>query len=326
MITDETAQRIKGKRILVTGGAGFIGSWIVKALLQHGASVVRVLDNLATGKIENLSEVMDNPAFQWMEGDIRHADTCQKATKNIDIVCHQAALGSVPRSFADPLTTHEVNITGFLNICVAAIDNGIQRLVYASSSSVYGDSLQLPKVEHTVGTPLSPYAVSKYANELYASVFAAKGLPAIGLRYFNVFGPNQDPNGPYAAVIPLFLKAASQGIPAIINGDGEQTRDFTYVENVVKANLLAMTSMNAGSLNQVYNIACSDRISINDLWRIISAISGNTIEVQHGTARTGDVRDSLADIDKAKQLLGYSPVVDVKEGLERTWRAFSLNR
>ncbi|HXJ97282.1 MAG TPA: SDR family oxidoreductase [Gelidibacter sp.] len=309
---------------LITGGAGFIGSNLVQYLLQHGAKKVRVLDNFSNGYRENLTEFMDNPAFELIEGDIRDIDTCHRAVKDMDFVSHQAALGSVPRSINDPATTNDVNISGFLNMMIAIKDNrNVKRMVYAASSSTYGDSKTLPKVEETIGRPLSPYAVTKYVNELYADVFGKTyGTDVIGFRYFNVFGPKQSPNGAYAAVIPLFMQSLKDNVAPKINGDGGQTRDFTFIDNVVQANVKGMfASKEAG--NQVYNVACGERIDINYLWDSLKAAANSQLEAQYGPERQGDVRDSLADISKAHELLNYSPRYTVREGLKITWDAFS---
>lgn len=309
---------------LITGGAGFIGSNLVQYLLQHGAKKVRVLDNFSNGYRKNLTEFMDNPAFELIEGDIRDIDTCHRAVKDMDFVSHQAALGSVPRSINDPATTNDVNISGFLNMMIAIKDNrNVKRMVYAASSSTYGDSKTLPKVEETIGRPLSPYAVTKYVNELYADVFGKTyGTDVIGFRYFNVFGPKQSPNGAYAAVIPLFMQSLKDNVAPKINGDGGQTRDFTFIDNVVQANVKGMfASKEAG--NQVYNVACGERIDINYLWDSLKAAANSQLEAQYGPERQGDVRDSLADISKAHELLNYSPRYTVREGLKITWDAFS---
>lgn len=308
---------------LVTGGAGFIGSNLVQYLLQHNAKKVRVLDNFSNGYRENLTEFMDNPAFELLEGDIRDIDTCHKAVKDMDYVSHQAALGSVPRSINDPATTNDVNISGFLNMMIAIKDNpNVKRMVYAASSSTYGDSKTLPKVEETIGRPLSPYAVTKYVNELYADVFGKTyGTDVIGFRYFNVFGPKQSPNGAYAAVIPLFMQALKDNVPPKINGDGGQTRDFTFIDNVVQANVKGMFAPKEAG-NQVYNVACGERIDINYLWNSLKAAANSQLEAQYGPERQGDVRDSLADISKAHELLDYNPRYTVREGLKITWDAF----
>ncbi|WP_298237009.1 SDR family oxidoreductase [uncultured Algibacter sp.] len=311
---------IKNHSYLITGGAGFIGSNLVAYLLKYNAKKVRVLDNFSNGYRKNISEFEQHPAFELIEGDIRDLETCKKAMKNIDYVSHQAALGSVPRSIEDPITTNAVNINGFLNIMVAYKDsNSVKRLVYAASSSTYGDSKTLPKVEHEIGNPLSPYAVTKYVNELYADVFAKTyNTETIGLRYFNVFGPKQSPSGAYAAVIPLFMDAIKNNQPPIIHGDGNQTRDFTYVDNAVQANIRALFA-NKKACNQVYNIACGERISINDLWKHLKTLSSSNLNPRFVNSRQGDVKDSLADISKAQGLLNYNPEVMTQQGLEMAW-------
>lgn len=308
---------------LITGGAGFIGSNLVQYLLQHGAKKVRVLDNFSNGYRENLAEFMAHPAFELIEGDIRDVDICHRAVKDIDYVSHQAALGSVPRSINDPATTNDVNISGFLNMMIAIKDNpNVKRMVYAASSSTYGDSKSLPKVEDTIGKPLSPYAVTKYVNELYADVFGKTyGTDVIGFRYFNVFGPKQSPNGAYAAVIPLFMQALKDDISPKINGDGGQTRDFTFIDNVIQANIKGMFASKAAA-NQVFNVACGERIDINYLWDSLKTAADSQLEAEYGPDRQGDVRDSLADIAKATQLLGYEPHYTVREGLKITWDWF----
>ena len=305
-------------KILVTGGAGFIGSNLIQTLLKDNrVTSVRVLDDLSTGFKHNLSSVVDHPKFEFYEGDISNYDTCVRACQGMDRISHQAALGSVPRSIQNPLRSNEVNINGTLNILTAAKENGIDRIIYAASSSTYGDSKKLPKVEDEIGKPLSPYAVTKLVNELYAKVFHdLYGIDTIGLRYFNIFGPQQDPNGAYAAVIPLFFKAALEDDPPTINGDGSFSRDFTYVENAVQANCLALFTDNSKALNQVYNIACGNRTSLNELWVMIKTISNTTADAQYGEERVGDVPHSLADISKARELLGYRPEVSVQKGLK----------
>lgn len=321
--TSYHSQDLSTFSFLVTGGAGFIGANIVEYLLKHGAKKVRVLDNLATGFQANLAEFEHHPAFEFIEGDIRNLEDCKRAMEDIDFVSHQAALGSVPRSINDPLTTNEVNITGFLNMLVAQKESTtVKRLVYAASSSTYGDSQNLPKVEGTIGKPLSPYAVTKYVNELYADVFyKTYSTQTIGLRYFNVFGPKQSPKGAYAAVIPLFMQALKAHKSPTINGDGEQTRDFTFVENAVQANIRAMFASDK-AVNEVFNIAYGQRISLNDLWTSLKKTSGIDLDANYGPPRVGDVRDSLADISKAQKLLGYDPQFSVEEGLRVTWERF----
>lgn len=307
---------------LVTGGAGFIGSHIVDELLARDERV-RVLDNFATGKKENLAHCRER--IELIEGDIRDLGTCHQACAGVDFVLHQAALGSVPRSVADPLTSHEVNVTGMVKMLLAARDAGVKRFVYAASSSTYGDHPGLPKIEERIGNPLSPYAVTKYADELYAQVFGrCYGLPTIGLRYFNVFGPRQDPFSQYAAVIPLFVSALLRGEAPTINGDGEQTRDFTFVENAVQANLLACTAP-AEAVGQTFNIACGERTSLNHLYRRLQTLLQTGIDPLYGPTRAGDVRDSLADIGKAERLLGYRGEVKFDQGLERSIRWYREN-
>ncbi|WP_188812559.1 SDR family oxidoreductase [Hymenobacter cavernae] len=312
---------------LVTGGSGFIGSNLVEYLLKYGAGTVRVLDNYSNGFRKNLGLFADNPALEIVEGDIRDPEVCRAACHGAHIVLHQAALGSVPRSINDPITTNDVNVGGFVNMLVAAKDAGVKRFVYAASSSTYGDSKALPKVEDRIGKPLSPYAVTKYANELYADVFGKTyGMEIIGLRYFNIFGPRQDPNGAYAAVIPLFIDAILQGKPPRMNGDGGQTRDFTFVENCVQANIKAALVTNPEAINQVYNIAVADRTSLNDLFNILKEEAGSDLTPEYGPDRAGDIRDSLADISKAQRLLGYDPQIRIREGLQKTLAWFKENQ
>jgi UDP-N-acetylglucosamine 4-epimerase len=313
---------ITNKRVLVTGGAGFIGSNIIEKLLKQNNKIV-CLDNFSTGKIENIEQFIHNDDFTLIEGDIQNFETCKKACEQVDIILHQAALGSVPRSINDPVTTNNVNITGFLNMLVAAKENNIKRFVYAASSSTYGDSMQLPKIEENIGKPLSPYAVTKYVNELYAGVFSSLyGLELIGLRYFNVFGRRQNPEGAYAAAIPKFVTAFMKHTAPTIHGDGTQTRDFTYIDNVIQANELAATTTNVDALNQVYNVACGEETVLNDLISQIKAhlttfdAEIETISPAHIAERTGDVRYSLASIEKAKRYLGYKPSHTFSEGLK----------
>ncbi|MCC7534224.1 MAG: SDR family oxidoreductase [Bacteroidia bacterium] len=306
-------------RVLVTGGAGFIGSNLTEALLQdERITKVRVLDNLSTGLLKNIQPFLSNPKMEWIQGDIRDWNTCLDACKNIDAISHQAALGSVPRSINDPITTNAVNISGALNIFTAAKENSINKIVYAASSSTYGDSKILPKTEDKIGKPLSPYAITKLVNELYADVFhKIYGIHFIGLRYFNVFGPKQNPQGAYAAVIPLFAKAVLNNTSPYINGDGLQSRDFTYVSNAVQANLLALFTENQSAWNQVYNIACGEQNSINDLFNSLVASGPNpNLKPIHREERAGDVRDSLADISKARKLLNYQPNINLANGLK----------
>jgi UDP-N-acetylglucosamine/UDP-N-acetylgalactosamine 4-epimerase len=309
-------------RILLTGGAGFIGSNLAEQLLKDKrVSFVRVLDNLATGSVENISALIPHPKFEFIEGDIRDYKICLEACSNIDLISHQAALGSVPRSVQDPLTTNDVNITGTLNVFTAAKENKIKRIVYAASSSTYGDHPGLPKKEDNIGNPLSPYAVTKYVNELYARVFAnLYGIEFIGLRYFNIFGPGQDPHGAYAAVIPLFAEALLNNQSPTINGDGNHSRDFTYVENAVQANILSLFTINTEAINQVYNIACGHQISLLQLFDGLKKEAASTLQPVHGPERTGDVKHSMADISKAEKLLGYSVSVSLEEGLRLTFQ------
>jgi len=308
---------------LVTGGAGFIGSNIVEYLLAHNAKEVRVVDNLLTGRKENIEGFLANPAFTFIEGDIRDKKTCEKVCTGIDVITHQAALGSVPRSIKDPIANAEHNIFGFINMLEAARKCKVKRFVYASSSSVYGDEETLPKVEHRTGRPLSPYAVSKQTNELYARIYAdLYGIEFIGLRYFNVFGPKQSPEGAYAAVIPLFIDKVRNGQEVIIHGDGLQTRDFTFVANAVQANVRAMLTTNEEALSEVYNIAYGENYSILYLFNHICSILEQKSKPIHTKAREGDIRNSLADISKAQKLLNYQPTTSLKEGLLETIKYF----
>lgn len=310
------------KKILVTGGAGFIGSNIVERLLSLGYKV-RVLDNLSSGKQENADMFSDHPNYEFILGDIRNFTDCQKACDGVDAISHQAALGSVPRSIQFPIDTNANNIDGYVNMLVAAKDRGIKRFVYASSSSVYGDEPILPKVEHRIGNPLSPYAVTKANNEVYADVFAKTyNMELIGFRYFNIFGPRQDPNGQYAAVMPLFIKALLNNEAPFINGDGEQSRDFTYVDNAVQANILGLTTDNPDAVNQVYNVALGERFTINEMYDAICQLLDKNIAAIHREPRAGDIRDSLADISKAQTLLGYQPTHKFVDGLPLTIEYF----
>ena len=315
---------LNNKSFLVTGGAGFIGSNIVEYLLKNNAGFVRVLDNLSTGHKSNIEQYIGQQNFEFLEGDIRNYETCVSAVKNIDYVFHEAALGSVPRSIADPITTNNVNIDGFLNLLVAIKENkNVKRIVYAASSSTYGDHESLPKIEEIIGKPLSPYAVTKYVNELYAHVFSKTyAIESIGLRYFNVFGQRQDPNGTYAAVIPLFVKAILNEETMYINGDGEQSRDFTYIENVVQANIKAMFVNNQESINQVYNVAFGERTTINGMVEILEKIEGKKTNKLYRDSRAGDVKHSLADINKAKLLIDYEPLYSFNDGLIETYNFY----
>jgi UDP-N-acetylglucosamine/UDP-N-acetylgalactosamine 4-epimerase len=310
------------KTILITGGAGFIGSNLTEYFLAKGYSVV-VLDNFATGHRHNLAAVAAHPYFKLIEGDIRNINDCAVAVEGVDYVLHQAALGSVPRSIGDPVTTNDVNVSGFLNMLVAARDAKVKRFVYAASSSTYGDSQGLPKVEEVIGKPLSPYAITKYVNELYAEIFGKTyGLETIGLRYFNVFGRKQDPKGAYAAVIPKFVMQLMQHQSPIINGDGNYSRDFTYIDNVIQMNELAMTTTQPKAINTVFNTAFGDRNTLNDLVGYLKAYLGEydesikNIPIEYGPNRAGDIPHSLASIDKAKQLLGYDPKFSLQDGLK----------
>jgi UDP-N-acetylglucosamine 4-epimerase len=319
-------QDLSTSAFLVTGGAGFIGSNIVGYLIQHGAKKVRVLDNLCEGRLQNINAFIGLPNFEFIEGDITNAATCAAACEGIDYVTHQAALGSVPRSIDTPLLTNAANVTGFLNMLTAAKDAKVKRFVFASSSSVYGDSPRLPKIEEHIGRPLSPYAASKFVNEVYAGVYALNyGMEIIGLRYFNIFGPNQKPDGPYAAVIPLFMDALLKGKSPFVNGDGEQSRDFTYVDNAVQANIRAMFTQTKGATGQVYNVACGERFTINQLFYAIRNLVGGNVEPTYRESRNGDVRDSLADISKAKAYLGYEPQMTMQEGMQPTLEWFKKN-
>lgn len=309
---------ISNSSFLVTGGAGFIGSNIVEYLLKYNAGKVRVLDNFSTGSIANIESYLKLPNFELLEGDIRDLVTCQKAVEGIGYISHQAALGSVPRSINDPITSNEVNVSGFLNMLVAARDAQVKRMVYAASSSTYGDHPGLPKMEEKIGKPLSPYAVTKYVNELYADVFSrAYNFHTIGMRYFNVFGPRQNPKGPYAAVIPLFVQSALKNEAPFINGDGETSRDFTFVENAVQANVRALFSQNINQ-HEVVNIAFGERTTLNELWNYISEEAGVHLKPEYREERKGDVKHSLADISKANKLIGYAPQVSMLKGLKAT--------
>jgi UDP-N-acetylglucosamine/UDP-N-acetylgalactosamine 4-epimerase len=320
------------KSILVTGGAGFIGSNLCEYFLSKNYFVV-CLDNFATGKRNNINGCLKSKNFKLIEGDIRNIDDCKIAVKNVDFVLHQAALGSVPRSIHDPITSNDVNVSGFLNMLVASRDAGVKRFIYAASSSTYGDSESLPKVEDVIGKPLSPYAITKYVNELYADIFSKSyGLQTIGLRYFNVFGRRQDPNGAYAAVIPKFVLQLMNFQSPIINGDGEFSRDFTYIDNVIQMNELAMETTNPAATNTVYNTAFGDRITLNDLVKYIkeylSEFNTEIANIQpiYGPKRAGDIPHSLASIDKAKKLLNYSPKYDFKSGLKEAVKWYWENR
>lgn len=323
-------EKLNSSKVLVTGGAGFIGSNLCETLLKLGSEVV-CLDNFATGKRENLAAIQDHPNFRLIEGDIRNLEDCKRAVEGVDFVLHEAALGSVPRSINDPITSNEVNISGFVNMLVAARDAEVNRFIYAASSSTYGDSKSLPKVEDEIGKPLSPYAITKYVNELYADIFhETYGLDTIGLRYFNVFGRKQDPNGAYAAVIPKFVMQFMNHESPVINGDGTYSRDFTYIDNVIQMNLLALTTENKDALNEVYNTAVGDRTTLVQLTRLLKKYLSEydpeiaDVEVKHGPNRPGDIPHSLASVEKAKDLLGYNPEYDIEAGLKEAvdwyWR------
>jgi len=315
-------REITNKKILITGGAGFIGSNLTESFLNTGNTVV-CLDNFSTGKKENMRDFIGNPNFMLIDGDIRNSNDCEDALKGIDIVFHQAALGSVPRSIIDPVSATDVNIGGFVKMLYASVQAGIKRFVYAASSSTYGDSNALPKVEENIGMPLSPYGITKYVDELFACNFAEiYGIEVIGLRYFNVFGRRQDPEGPYAAVIPKFVRMLKNHEAPVINGDGSNTRDFTYIDNVVQANHLAGLVSDKRALNQVYNIACGERTNLDHLFGMLRDLTGKYdkrilgIEAQHGPERAGDIPHSQASIEKARKMLGYLPSCSVERGLE----------
>ena len=321
-MTEQQLKQLQNKRVLVTGGAGFIGSNLCETLLENNIEVV-CLDNFSTGKLKNIEPFINNSKFTLIEGDIRSLEDCKKACKDINYVLHQAALGSVPRSINDPITTNDVNVSGFLNMLVAARDAGVLRFVYAASSSTYGDHEALPKVEDTIGKPLSPYAITKYVNELYADIFyKTYNFNTIGLRYFNVFGKRQDPNGAYAAVIPKFVQQLIKHESPIINGDGSYSRDFTYIDNVVQMNLNALTTNKTEALNTVYNVAYGERTTLLELATLLKTYLSEFdtaighIEITHRDNRIGDIPHSLASIDKAKTLLNYNPKFNIKTGLK----------
>ena len=314
---------ISTSSFLVTGGAGFIGGHITEYLLRNGAAKVRVLDNMVNGFETTLSPFKHYPAFEFLQGDIRNEAICQQACSGIDYVSHQAALGSVPRSIKEPVYFNEVNVGGFVNILKAAVDNKVKQFVYASSSSVYGDEPTLPKQEDRIGNCLSPYAATKKTNELYAQIFAdVYGLKIMGFRYFNIFGPRQDPDGPYAAVIPLFVKGIQNRTPVYINGDGEQTRDFTFVENAVQINVQGMLTENAAALKKAYNVAVGERFSVNYLYEACRNHLQSDWQPTYREPRAGDIRDSLADISLAQTLLGYKPTKRFEDGLVETIEFF----
>lgn len=315
-------KNLQNKTVLVTGGAGFIGSNLCETLLSNNINTV-CLDNFSTGKRENIKPFLSNNNFKLIEGDIRNLEDCHKACEGVDYILHEAALGSVPRSINDPITTNDVNVSGFLNMLVAARDAKVTRFVYAASSSTYGDHEALPKVEDFIGKPLSPYAITKYVNELYADIFQkAYGLDTIGLRYFNVFGRRQDPNGAYAAVIPLFVKQFINHESPMINGDGSYSRDFTYIDNVVQMNILAITTTNEAALNTVYNVAYGDRTTLLELTTLLKEHLSvfddaiKNVDIKHRENRVGDIPHSLASVDKAKKLLNYNPKYNINDGIK----------
>jgi len=322
LITESQKEKISSSKILVTGGAGFIGSNLCEYLIELGATV-KCLDNFSTGHRKNLDKIINHPNFELFEADVRNLDDCQMACKGVDYVFHEAALGSVPRSLDDPITSNAVNVSGFLNMLVASRDHKVKRFVYAASSSTYGDSEKLPKVENEIGKPLSPYAITKYVNELYAEIFQnAYNLDTIGLRYFNVFGKKQDPNGAYAAVIPKFVMQFMAHESPLINGDGTYSRDFTYIDNVLQMNLLAITSDNSKAVNEVYNTAVGDRTNLLELTQLLKKHLSEydaeiaNVEIKHGPNRPGDIPHSLASVEKAKNLLNYEPSHKIDDGLK----------
>lgn len=308
---------------LITGGAGFIGGHIAEYLLVHGAAKVRVMDNMVNGFEKNIDILRSYPNFEFLQGDIRNIEDCNKACKDVDYLSHQAAIGSVPRSIKEPLYFTEVNIGGFVNILKAAVDNKVKQIVYASSSSVYGDEPTLPKQEDKIGNCLSPYAATKKTNELFAQIFAdVYGLKIMGFRYFNIFGPRQDPDGAYAAVIPIFVKGIMKQTPIFINGDGEQTRDFTFVDNAVQINIKGMLTQNADALNKVYNVAVGENYSVNHLYAICKQTLLSSWDATYRDEREGDIRNSLANITRAEHLLGYKPTMRFEDGLKETVKYF----
>ena len=326
-------KNLSGLSFLVTGGAGFIGSNLVEYLLKYNAGKVRVLDNFSTGHKKNLEEFSNHPNFELIEGDIRDLQTCKNASNGVDYILHQAALGSVPRSINDPITSNEVNVTGFLNMLVAARDANVKRMVYAASSSTYGDSKELPKVEERIGKPLSPYAVTKYVNELYADVFSRMyNLQLVGLRYFNVFGQRQDPNGAYAAVIPKFVSQLLNHQSPVVNGDGEYSRDFTYIDNVVQMNMKAALSDNKEAINQIYNVAYGERTTLNQLIESLKSNLSNfdpdikNVNIIYGPLRNGDIPHSLASVEKAIRLLDYQPFYSIDKGLSEAVSWYISNK
>ena len=317
---------LKDKTFLITGGAGFIGSHIAEYLLKNNAGKVKVLDNLSNGFKANIKLLHKYPSFEFIHGDIRSFETCMDACNGIDYVSHQAAVGSVPRSIKEPTYSNDVNVGGFVNMLKAAVDKNVKTFVYASSSSVYGDEPTLPKKEERIGNCLSPYAVSKRTNELYAEVFAnVYNMRLMGFRYFNIFGPRQDPDGPYAAVMPLFIKGILNKTPVYINGDGEQTRDFTFIENAVQINIKGMLTDNKHAFNKVYNVAVGENFSVNYLYKTIQQLLASDHTATYREAREGDIRDSLADISRAKELLNYEPTTRFEDGLKQTVQYFKTH-
>ena len=317
---------VKGYNFLITGGAGFIGSHLAEHLIKNGANKVRVLDNLSTGFIENIKPFFMYPDFEFVNGDIIDIESCYKACADIDYVFHEAALGSVPRSINDPISTNAVNINGFLNMLVAARDSKVKKFIYAASSSTYGDSKKLPKLEDEIGKPLSPYAITKLVNELYAQIFFKQyGLKTIGLRYFNVFGPRQSPQGAYAAVIPLFIESVLNNISPIINGDGETTRDFTFIDNVVQANIKSLFADERAD-GEIFNIAYGESNSLNQMYSLVIKFAAANLLATYGKEREGDIRDSLADIEKARNILNYDPQVNLHDGLKATLQWFKTKQ
>jgi UDP-N-acetylglucosamine 4-epimerase len=315
-------------KVLITGGAGFIGSNIVEQLLQHSdVELVRVIDNLATGSKDNVSEFLNNPKFEFIEADIRDYTSCLQAARGTDAILHQAALGSVPRSIQKPIDTNDFNVTGTLNIFFAAKESNIKKIVFASSSSTYGTNTDLPKQEDRIGEPLSPYAVTKLVNEMYAKVFSRiYDFRYIGFRYFNVFGPRQSPAGAYAAVVPIFFREMMAGRSPVINGNGQQSRDFTYVGNVVDINISTLYNDNPPSWGNMYNVAYGSKTSLNELYNYIAELTGYTGKPNYGPDRLGDIKDSLANISKAQQLLNYKPSISIKDGLQKTYDWFLKNK
>lgn len=315
-------------KVLITGGAGFIGSNIVEQLLQHSdVELVRVIDNLATGSKDNISEFLNNPKFEFMEADIRDYTSCLQATRGTDAILHQAALGSVPRSIQKPIDTNDFNINGTLNLFFAAKESNIKKVVFASSSSTYGTNTDLPKLEEKIGEPLSPYAVTKLVTEMYAKVFSRiYDFRYIAFRYFNVFGPRQSPAGAYAAVVPIFFREMMAGRSPVINGNGQQSRDFTYVGNVVDVNIGTLYNDNPESWGNIYNVAYGSKTSLNELYNYIAELTGYTGKPNYGPDRLGDIKDSLANISKAQQLLNYKPSISIKDGLQKTYDWFLKNK